>query len=68
MSLKAFHIIFVLLSTLLSVGFAMWAVGQYLDEDATGYLVVAFAALVVAAGLVGYGVWFLRKLKDIRFL
>lgn len=68
MSLKAFHIIFVLLSTLLSVGFAMWAVGQYLDEDAAGYLVVAFAALVVAAGLVGYGVWFLRKLKDIRFL
>ena len=45
MSLKTFHIIFVILSTLLSVGFAMWAVGQYLDENAAGYLVVAFAAM-----------------------
>ena len=68
MSLKTFHIIFVILSTLLSAGFAVWAVGQYLDDRFAGYLVAAFIALVFAAGLVGYGFWFLRKMKDINFL
>lgn len=67
MSLKGFHILFVTLSTLLSIGFGLWAFGQYANSGSTGLLAVAVAALVFALVLIGYGVWFLRKLKGISF-
>lgn len=68
MSLKAFHIVFVVMSILLSTGFCLWAIRQYLDAGSSGYLAVAVGALVFAATLFWYGVWFLRKLKDVSFL
>lgn len=68
MSLKAFHIIFVLLSTLLSVGFALWAVLQYLHVHSLGFLAVAAGSIAFAVMLVCYGFWFLRKLKNVSFL
>ena len=68
MSLKAFHIVFVVMSILLSTGFCLWAIRQYLDVKYSGYLAVSVGALVFAAALFWYGVWFLRKLKDVSFL
>ena len=68
MSLKGFHIIFVTLSTFLSVGFGVWAFSQYTDGGSTTLLAVAVAALVFAVVLIGYGIWFLRKLRDVSFL
>ena len=67
MSLKAFHIVFVVLSVLLSIGFGVWAVGQSHNGGA-GFLFAAATAVVVAAALVAYGFWFLRKLKHVSFL
>ena len=68
MSLKTFHILFVVLSTLLSVGFGVWAVGRYMDGSGAVYLLVTGAAMVFAAALIAYGFWFLRKLKHVSFL
>lgn len=68
MSLKTFHIVFVTLSTLLSVGFGLWAVRQYRDDGSTGLLVVAVGSMAFAVVLICYGVWFLRKLRNIRSL
>lgn len=66
MSLKAFHVLFVTISTLLAVWFTVWAFGRYGADG--GALDLAFgicgAALVV--GLPIYGVWFLQKMKDVR--
>ncbi len=61
MSLKAFHLIFVTLLTLLAFGFAGWAFHA-------GRL--AFGVSGVAAGIVVivYGVYFLKKLKRISYL
>lgn len=56
------------MSILLSTGFCLWAIRQYLDAGSSGYLAVAVGALVFAATLFWYGVWFLRKLKDVSFL
>lgn len=56
------------MSILLSIGFCLWAIRQYLDAGYSGYLAVAVGALVFAAALFWYGVWFLRKLKDVSFL
>jgi hypothetical protein len=61
MSLKAFHLIFVTLLTTLSFGCAAWAF-------AMGKPV--FGALGIAAGImvIVYGIYFLRKLKNMSFL
>jgi hypothetical protein len=61
MSLKAFHLVFVTLLTTLSFGCAAWAF-------AMGKPV--FGALGIAAGIlvIVYGIYFLRKLKNMSFL
>ena len=68
MSLKAFHIVFICLSILLSVGFAGWEVVVFARNGRP--LDLAFAGLSVAAGvaLVFYSKYVLRKLKDISYL
>ena len=68
LSLKTFHIVFVSLSTLLSVGFGLWAVRQYMDAGSAGLLATAVGSLAFAAVLICYGVWFLRKLRNVRSL
>ena len=61
MSLKAFHLIFVTLLTTLSFGCAAWAF-------AMGKPV--FGALGIAAGIlvIVYGIYFLKKLKNVSYL
>ena len=68
MSLKALHVVFVVVSTLLAAGFGIWAFGQYQSGAGTGYLLTAGGSVVVAASLVVYGRWFLKKLKDVSYL
>jgi hypothetical protein len=68
MSLKAFHVFFVLVSTLCAVGFGGWSVLDYQRTGSSGTLLLGVCGFVAAAALVWYGFWFLRKLKDVRFL
>ena len=68
MSLKALHVVFVVVSTLLSLTFAFWAWTQHQGGAGAGYLVAAFASVALAVTLVIYGRWFLHKLKDVSFL
>jgi len=69
MSLKAFHIIFVIVTTLFSLFFGLWSLDQYQNVDASGLnlslMLLSFVMLVV---LPIYGYFFLKKLKDISFL
>ncbi|HZR11175.1 MAG TPA: hypothetical protein VFA79_21475 [Myxococcales bacterium] len=68
MSLKAFHVFFVIVSVLCALGFGAWAVGDYLRTGRPGSLVLAVLGFVAAAALVWYGFWFLRKLKNVSYL
>jgi DNA-binding transcriptional regulator of glucitol operon len=69
MSLKAFHILFIVASTLLCIVFGTWAIRQYASGQGTaGELVLGIVSLLLGAGLVWYGKYFLRKLKDISYL
>jgi hypothetical protein len=61
MSLKAFHIAFITLATLLALWLAVWASGN-------GFPLLAAGAAVAAVGLVIYGVWFLKKMKGVSLL
>ena len=68
MSLKAFHIVFILMSTLLALGFAGWSVMAYSSGGNTVHLLAAGVSVISGAGLIVYGIRFLKKLKHVSFL
>jgi hypothetical protein len=63
MSLKAFHIVFVVFSTLLALGVGGWCIWLDLVQGVSVYLAGAIASFVCAIALVIYGFWFYRKMK-----
>ncbi len=68
MSLKAFHIVFIAISTMLCLGFGYYLVRSYRTSNDTGALVVAIISFASAFTLLIYGRWFLRKLKGYSYL
>ena len=56
MSLKWFHIVFIALSTLVSLGFGVWGMFNH-------YVVLGIASLAASAGLCVYGSYFFEKAK-----
>ena len=59
MSLKIFHIFFIIFSTLLCAGVAWWCFAKNVG-DVYGYVFVGFAVILPI-----YGVWFLKKTKNL---
>ena len=68
MSLKAFHIVFVTASVLLAFGLAAWAFVNYAETRRTNDLAAGIGSAVAGLGLLVYGRYFLRKLKNISYL
>ena len=68
MSLKAFHFVFIIFSTLLALGLGTWCVWIDLVEGAPVYLAGAIASYLSAVALVVYGIWFYRKMKRLGIL
>ena len=68
MSLKAFHIIFVVLTTLTALGVGVWELRQYFEAGHTRGLWYSLVAFAVAVGLVMYGRYVLKKLRGISYL
>ena len=63
MSLKDFHILFILSSIVLSLGFAFWAWQQYVIERQNSFLLAFVGAIVFSVVLAVYDVNFIRKVK-----
>ena len=68
MSLKAFHIVFIVFSTLLAICVGLWCIWVNLVEGAPVYLAGAVGSFLAAVGLIVYGVWFYRKMKRLRLI
>ncbi len=68
MSLKAFHIFFMVVSILMSLGTATWAFFQYGQDGGSGNLILAITSLAAAGLLAVYARWFLRKLKNVSYV
>ncbi len=66
MSLKAFHTLFIVVSTLFSFGFGVWGFVEHQRTDATGALVLAILGVAAGGVLIAYELWFLRKLKGVE--
>lgn len=68
MSLKAFHLVFLVVSGLLCLGLGAWSYTEYRRTQSTEFvwgMIVSLAALVA---LLVYGRWFLRKLRGVSYL
>lgn len=68
MSLKTFHIAFVICSVLFSMGFGLWAFQNFQISGDGLMLTLCLASFVAAVALLVYGVWFFRKLKGWSYL
>lgn len=65
MSLKIFHIVFIVASIAISAGVAVWGVRFYLAGGPMWGLVLAVVFLALGAVLVLYGVRAWAKLKEV---
>lgn len=69
MSLKAFHLIFIIASTTLAFGVGGWVLSLYVNG--TGGLMeltFAIASFISGVALLWYGKYFLKKLKHIDYI
>jgi hypothetical protein len=63
MSLRAFHMFFIAMATMLAAFLAAWAVQQYQAAHAIGYAATAAGALAAGIGMAVYGAAFQRKTR-----
>jgi hypothetical protein len=67
-SLKAFHVLFITVSTLFSAGFGLWSVTAYQARGEASYLGLGVFSFLAAVTLVVYGGFFLKKMKGVSYL
>ncbi len=68
MSLKTFHIFFIVVSMALCVGVGVWATQDFARSGSWAHLGLGVGSFVGSILLACYGVWFLRKLKGVSYL
>jgi len=68
MSLKAFHIVCIAMSILLSFFCGVWLLHEYDSSRQATFLAAAILFFVAGVGLICYGKSVLRKLKHISYL
>ena len=68
MSLKVFHIVFIIASILMAFGFAAWALKAYSDEGSWIHLAYGIGSGIAGVGLVFYFKYVLKKLRDLPYL
>lgn len=68
MSLKAFHILFITASVLLAFWFGWFELSRHAESKAAMDLWLGAGSCVTGAGLIAYGIYFLKKLKNISYL
>ncbi len=68
MGLKAFHIAFVSVASLFSLGFGLWTMQMFLDWGDGMMLALCLFSFGCFAALIAYGIWFYRKVKGWSYL
>jgi len=68
MSLKAFHVIFIVASIILAFGFGAWLVSQYMHDGGVLNLIIALGSFGAGVGLIFYERYFLKKTKNVSYL
>ena len=66
MSLKSFHIIFILVSSSLSICYSVWCYKQWALYEDSQYIVYLSIGIVLTVSLIVYGKWFLKEISSIH--
>lgn len=62
LSLRSFHLVFLLLVIVSADLFGVWCLLDYQDGGGVWMLLLGLVSLVGGLGLIGYALWFVRKL------
>ena len=65
MSLRVFHIVFIVVTVVLSLYVALWGIREFAQEQSRGGLDLGILFLVTAVALMVYGKKAFRKLKEL---
>jgi predicted membrane protein len=65
MSLRAFHIVFIIVTVILSLFVALWGIREFAQERNGSALALAILFMVTAVGLMIYGKKAYAKLRDL---
>lgn len=68
MSLKAFHLLFITASVALSFWFGWYELDRYATTKVAADLWFGVGSCVMGVALIAYGIYFLKKLKNISYL
>jgi len=68
MSLKAFHVVFIVASIILAFCFAGWLANQFFQDGGLWNLIFALGSLGAGTGLIFYERYFLKKTKNLSYL
>ncbi len=68
MSLKAFHIVFISVSTVLSAVFALWCFREFSRSESVAAAAGGVLGVLAVAALLVYGVRFLRRARGLSYL
>ena len=68
MSLKSFHLVFIVASILLGLGVGTWGIREYQAKGEIGALILGILFLLMGGVLLVYGRRMLKKTKDIGYL
>ncbi len=64
MSLRDFHIIFIISAILLSMGFGFWAIEQYQFFRGLTYIITSIFSFLFSLMLIVYEINFIKKIKS----
>ena len=64
MGLRNFHIFFIVISTIMSVGFGFWCFLSDAGRELYGSWAIGAISLLAAVALVIYGIRFVKKLDE----
>jgi hypothetical protein len=69
MSLKTFHLFFIIVCIVMSLAFAAWNFANYFSPGgAAADLVIGAGSALAAVALVVYEAYFLKKTKNVSYL
>jgi hypothetical protein len=68
MSLKAFHLVFIIAAIVLAIGFGVWLANNYFTDGGVMNLLGALLSFVAAVGLIFYERYFLKKTRKLSYL
>ena len=66
MSLKSFHIIFLLISSLFAIFFGFWSYREWVLYEDSVYLLYSLIGIILCVFLFFYGKWFLKEISEIN--